>query len=198
MKTSFKNFYEKLNKLQQTYYVGINNSAKDNQNLRGILKNYIEKFIYTKKKLNKLNHMKDHHNIDINFHKLNEFEQTYVSKSIDVSEMEKKLYNNLLSNILEKRKDELKATDDTKTLLLSVLKAALAKVSFNDIKNTDTKNLLLYLNGKYQLIPTEGSCNSKDIEVQQEKGIQNEEGNSAGLNLLKNFLSKIYYLFKTN
>jgi len=146
-----KKLVENLHNFQSIYYKSISDSVKNNQRLREILKEYIEKTMNVKKKTEKLIHINEHNKIKNKFSNLNEGEKLYISKTVEINKLEKSLYKALLGNIIEKNQAEKAKKDELREAMLAAIKNSLAKKNFEEVKLPYIKKAISYINEKYSL-----------------------------------------------
>jgi hypothetical protein len=146
-----KDLFENLLNFQSLYYNNITDCVKNNQKLRSILKEYIEKTMNVKKKTEKLIQVNEHNKLKHKFSSLNDSEKVYIVKTIEINKLEKNLYKTLLGNILEKNKAEKAKKEQLKLALMAALKNSLAKKNFEEVKKAEIKTAIAYLNEKYNL-----------------------------------------------
>lgn len=158
------------------------------------MKEYIEKTMNIKKKTEKLIHNNEHNKVKNHFSNLNENEKEYISKTMEINKLEKNLYKNLLGNILEKNEAEKSKNDQLKLVLVTALKNSLSKKNFEEIKNSEVKTAVSYLNEKYSLNIDIPKLSYLEVEINHKES--SEQVDSKGnKNITLNIINYFDYLF---
>lgn len=143
---------EKINIFQKFYYKSIEKSLENNKNLRDIVKEYIEKYMLVKKKIEKIIHISDSKIIKNKYDTMNKYETDFIQRSSAINREEKNFYNYLFEKIIEKNEnsDHVK-NENLKHALLKSLENIFTKKNLNQIKNEEIKTGLEYLKEKFKI-----------------------------------------------
>ena len=176
--------FDSFKNLQKNYQKNITASVKNNNHLRSIFKENIEKFSLMNKRLDRLNRLFEENKLKKNFDEIKEQDRKYAESTVLINNLEKQLFGNMLKNVINENEDEVRKNEKMKNALLICLKNSLRKLDKNNNNNNndyynydnnnynyyddiddDVKNGIEYLKGKYNnLLKNENEENQENEE----------------------------------
>jgi len=142
--------FDSFRKLQQNYQKNITACVKNNNHLKGIFKENVEKFSVTNKRLEKLTRLFEEDKLKKNFDKIKDTDRKYAESTLLINNLEKNLFGKMLKNVLNENEDEVKKNEKTKNALLICLRNVLKNLDLNNVEENETKEGIDYLTEKYK------------------------------------------------
>lgn len=122
---------------------------KNNNHLKSIFKENVEKFNTTNKRFEKLKRMFEENKLKTHFDVIKDIDRKYAETTLLINNQEKNLFGNLLKDVVNENEDEVKKNEKTKNALLTCIRNNFKKINYDKIDSEEVKEGIEYIKNKY-------------------------------------------------
>ena len=113
--------FDSYKDLQQNYQKNITSCVKNNNQLKSIFKENVEKFSVTNKRIEKLTRLNEENKLKSNFDIIRDTDRKYAETLVTINNQEKNLFGHMLKKVVNENEGDVKKNENIKNALLICL-----------------------------------------------------------------------------